>query len=547
MSIPRQSLLLLAILSVIMVVGVAQNVIAKARAISGVIAITSAPVDIHYRNHDDIVIGRQGRTGDLIYLNDEITTGENANIQILLQDQTVFSMGPNSAIIFDEFIYDPQSGAEPSLTATVTKGAFKFISGKVSQSNPDAMTLKLPNAVASIRGTAVAGQIRDDGSSDLLLLSGAITVSSASNQNDVDIFTSGWGVSISALGLAGEPEQFSPDQINSIISSVEFSEPVLAETEAQDSDAPTTRADAPLNLEQAEAIIDNADSIEEAAKAIAFVLQQDEDGTVDGRDLARLFLANENLLRVSNIDPELLEEDIKSSFQIDAQLVEYALSGGEPKWLDIRVIDGNSVMGNLSSPGDYAGLISEVYAGAVHFQKSGLELAAAHGSGSGIADYEMTVDYDNMQISGSLSVYNVVLGGRSYDDSLNDSFSKDVSAGIGNDLYKFASFQPTDPPSSTLVDTEHGDENKNGILDIGERFESVQVTTVNLSDSNPSHDAIVRMTGSIGSIANAGSVINGQLGGVEVLIEEIDLTDVGAPTYSENIIIGRHYSKGTTP
>ena len=119
------------------------------RPISGVIAATDKPIAISYVNEDGKKIGRIiAGVGEPIYLNDEISTPAGASLQVLLRDQTVFSIGPNSTLVFDEFIFDPTNDTDLALTASVKKGTFKFISGKISKLKPGAMTLKLPNATA---------------------------------------------------------------------------------------------------------------------------------------------------------------------------------------------------------------------------------------------------------------------------------------------------------------------------------------------------------------------------------------------------------------
>ena len=78
-----------------------------ARMVSGVIAASNGPVTISYKAEQGQNIGRIGGIGDPIYLNDEISTPAGASLQVLLRDQTVFSIGPNSTLVFDEFIFDP--------------------------------------------------------------------------------------------------------------------------------------------------------------------------------------------------------------------------------------------------------------------------------------------------------------------------------------------------------------------------------------------------------------------------------------------------------
>ena len=194
------------------------------RPVSGVIAATDAPIQISYVNESGESIGRIAGVGEPIYLNDEISTPEGASLQVLLRDQTVFSIGPNSTLIFDEFIFDPKAFDEVALTASVTKGTFKFISGKVSKLKPGAMKLKLPNATASIRGTSVVGRVTETGASDLVLLSGAVQLEAQGNIAPVDLVVPGWGVSVADTGAASEPEPFSAEDIDEIIQEVEFAE-----------------------------------------------------------------------------------------------------------------------------------------------------------------------------------------------------------------------------------------------------------------------------------------------------------------------------------
>ena len=190
------------------------------RPVSGVVAVSSGTVLIAYTDESGQEIGRSAGIGDPIYLNDEIRTGPDTSLQILLRDQTVFSIGPDAAIVFDEFVYDPANEDQAALSATVTKGVFKFISGKIANNKPEAMKIKLPNATASIRGTTVAGRVRPDGTSDVVLLSGSMSIQADSGAEPVDIFQSGWGTSVSNAGAVAEAFVVPDDLLNDILTIV---------------------------------------------------------------------------------------------------------------------------------------------------------------------------------------------------------------------------------------------------------------------------------------------------------------------------------------
>jgi FecR protein len=108
-------------------------------------------------------------SGEAIFLGDHVISASDSGMQILLVDETIFTIGPDSDMSIDTFVYDPSTGAG-KLAASVTKGAFRFVSGKIAANNPDGMEIKTPAATISIRGTMVAG--RTDGKSVLIVLLG---------------------------------------------------------------------------------------------------------------------------------------------------------------------------------------------------------------------------------------------------------------------------------------------------------------------------------------------------------------------------------------
>jgi hypothetical protein len=81
-------------------------------------------------------------------------------MQILLLDQTVFTIGPESELVIDEFVYDPKTNAG-KLSAEITKGVFRFVSGKIAHEKPEDMNVKLPAGTLGVRGTMVAGRVDD--------------------------------------------------------------------------------------------------------------------------------------------------------------------------------------------------------------------------------------------------------------------------------------------------------------------------------------------------------------------------------------------------
>ena len=113
------------------------------------------------------------KSGDPVFMGDKIETGTDGQLQILLLDQTVFTLGPSSAITVDEFVYDP-SNDNGKVKTSMAKGIFRVVSGKVAHKKPENMSVDLPAGAIGFRGTNVAGII--DGSKSTVVLLGPVGV-----------------------------------------------------------------------------------------------------------------------------------------------------------------------------------------------------------------------------------------------------------------------------------------------------------------------------------------------------------------------------------
>ena len=106
------------------------------KTVSGVVAVSTGPMKAVTQSVD-----RNLTAGDDVFMNDEVETGAKTRAQVLLRDESVFSMAPSSRIVFDEFVYDPTVG-EGSLQASLVKGGLRFVSGQLSNNRPENIKIK---------------------------------------------------------------------------------------------------------------------------------------------------------------------------------------------------------------------------------------------------------------------------------------------------------------------------------------------------------------------------------------------------------------------
>ena len=96
-----------------------------------------------------------------ILFGDVIKTGPKTNMQILFDDQTVFTIGENTEIVINEFIYDPNQNNELNkISAEIFQGSLKVVTGLISKKNPENLSIILPTGVLATRGTEVQALVR---------------------------------------------------------------------------------------------------------------------------------------------------------------------------------------------------------------------------------------------------------------------------------------------------------------------------------------------------------------------------------------------------
>lgn len=97
-------------------------------------------------------IERQLIIRDDVYQEEVIETEPRSVARLLLRDDTEISIGPESRLVLDRFVYDPERGVG-SLSLEMVEGVFGFLSGLLSSESYD---LRTSFATLGVRGTEIA-------------------------------------------------------------------------------------------------------------------------------------------------------------------------------------------------------------------------------------------------------------------------------------------------------------------------------------------------------------------------------------------------------
>ena len=109
--------------------------------------------------------------GSKIYYGDTINVKTNSNAQILFLDETVMTVGENTDLTIDDFIYDPKTN-NGNFVTSIKSGIVKTISGKISEKNPDNLEIKIPNGSLGVRGTEFLVSSNSDNNESTVVLLG---------------------------------------------------------------------------------------------------------------------------------------------------------------------------------------------------------------------------------------------------------------------------------------------------------------------------------------------------------------------------------------
>ena len=180
-----------------------------------------------------------------IIQNHTIETDDIGRAQMLLLDGTAFSVGPNSSVVLDKFIYNPETG-DGSLAITA-KGLLRIVGGKITKKQP--ALIRTNSATVGIRGGIGIVQTEGSKTNAIFLYGTEMTV--IPNCVDLDTFgdqcSPNFAASVTEPGFLvsvenqdsepSEPEAVTPESLDSLQSEFEIQEEETIEEESTEEES----------------------------------------------------------------------------------------------------------------------------------------------------------------------------------------------------------------------------------------------------------------------------------------------------------------------
>jgi len=104
---------------------------------------------------NDVTILRGGQKqaaaiGMAVYQGDVIETSTSGSVGILLRDDSLVSLGPDSKLNMKNFVFEPKE-ERFSVLMKIVKGTLVYISGAIGRLSPDSVKLETPSSTIATR------------------------------------------------------------------------------------------------------------------------------------------------------------------------------------------------------------------------------------------------------------------------------------------------------------------------------------------------------------------------------------------------------------
>lgn len=97
-----------------------------------------------------------------VYRNDMIETATGSKAMVLFVDDTEFTLGENSSLVIDEYVFDPEDENNRKGRFSALRGVFLFTSGLIEKRTPPDVEINTAYGTIGVRGTTVWGGDLDD-------------------------------------------------------------------------------------------------------------------------------------------------------------------------------------------------------------------------------------------------------------------------------------------------------------------------------------------------------------------------------------------------
>ena len=97
--------------------------------------------------------------GAPVQMGDVVETGADGSVGITFRDASRVSVGPNSKMVIDQFVFSPKTD-DYGLVTRLQEGTLFYVSGLIAKVAPQKTSVATPDGTIGIRGTRLLVSVR---------------------------------------------------------------------------------------------------------------------------------------------------------------------------------------------------------------------------------------------------------------------------------------------------------------------------------------------------------------------------------------------------
>ena len=151
--------------------------------------------------------------GNDIAFGEQLRTDDSGALHILFMDQSSITVGPNSAITIDQYVYHPES-KDGGMRVTLLKGLVRVVGGALSKYSDTHITTN--NSTIGIRGGITIVETDEDLTQGIFLFGEHMLVTTLDGKMEEKVIRPGYSLTIDSDGL-GKPKHIPVEVFASLL------------------------------------------------------------------------------------------------------------------------------------------------------------------------------------------------------------------------------------------------------------------------------------------------------------------------------------------
>lgn len=144
----------------------------------GSIMALKGSAEIHKKSNDTLT----AKAGMTINKGDTIITQNKTRVQIILNDDTIITIGSHSSFQFDNYFFD--GSKQSTLSMRMNRGFFRAVTGQIGKVAPERFKVQTSSATIGIRGTDFSVRLQNS-IERFRCFSGSIRIAFGNSHKDI--------------------------------------------------------------------------------------------------------------------------------------------------------------------------------------------------------------------------------------------------------------------------------------------------------------------------------------------------------------------------